>query len=130
MVIASAVAGAYRASRRWLAASSAQVEAPPAELGGHGGGEVADRAQLGEVLVEVGVGPVELAGAGPEPLQHLGGELGGPVVRVSLLLLLVAMVASWARPWRTALSSRSHRLPRRWERMRARWERSRRQLTT
>jgi hypothetical protein len=53
-----------------------QVEAPPAARGGHGGGQVAEAAQLGEVLGEVGVGPVEVAGAGPEALQHVDRELG------------------------------------------------------
>ena len=48
---------------------------PAAELCRHGGSEVSDLAQFGEVLVEVGVGPVEFSGAGPETLQHLGGQL-------------------------------------------------------
>ena len=41
-----------------------QVEAPAAEVLGHGGGQVADLAQFGEVLVEVAVGAIELAGSG------------------------------------------------------------------
>ena len=45
---------------------------------GHGGGEVAELAELGQVVVEVGVGAVELAGPGAEALQQFGGQLGQP----------------------------------------------------
>ena len=52
-----------------------QVEAPAAEVRGHGGGQVARGTQVGEVLVEVLVGPIELAGAGAEPLERVVGQL-------------------------------------------------------
>ncbi len=43
----------------------AEVEAPTSELLGDGGGEVADLAQHGEILVEVGVALVGVGGRGP-----------------------------------------------------------------
>jgi hypothetical protein len=55
-----------------------QVEAPTPEVHGHGGGQVADIAQLGEVVMEVRVGLIEFAGSGPEALQHVGRQLGEP----------------------------------------------------
>jgi hypothetical protein len=56
-----------------------EAEAPAAVVGGNGGGEVAERPELGQVLLEVGVCPVEVAGAGPEAFQHLGRQFGADV---------------------------------------------------
>ena len=82
-----------------------EVEAPPAELGGHGGGEIADRAQLVEVVVEVGVGPVERAGSGPEPLEHLRRELAcrTSFVDVMVMVIVVSMTPTVRRSALTAL---------------------------
>ena len=54
-----------------------QVEAPPAQLGGHDGGRVADGPQVSQVLVEVRVGPVQLGSPSAERLQPLDVYLGG-----------------------------------------------------
>ena len=53
-----------------------KVEAPAAEMLRHGRGQVADLAEFGQVIVEVGVGLVELAGSGAEALQQFDGQLG------------------------------------------------------
>ena len=75
---------AHRQCRRRRVASEAalagghlgEVEAPSAEVCRHGGGQVADLAELGQVVVEVGVGAVELAGAGAEAVQQFDRQLG------------------------------------------------------
>ena len=56
-----------------------QVQSPAAEVHRHGRGEVSDAAQLGEVVVEVGVGAIQLGGPAAEPLQHVGRQLGEPL---------------------------------------------------
>ena len=81
-----------------------QVEAPAAELGGHGGGEVAEGAQLGQVLVEVGVGPVELAG---RQRNRSSMSVGSVVLDRSVvvgMIVVVLMAATMRPPALTALA--------------------------
>ena len=81
-----------------------EVEAPSAEVRRHGRGQVADVAELGEVVVEVGVGPVELAGAGAEAFQQFDGQFGQLAGSWSWWR------CSWRRRCAMALTPRSHRL--------------------
>ena len=106
MLIASAVAGRVAGQAALAGGELGEVEAPPAELGGHGGGEVADRAQLGEVLVEVGVGLVERRrpGSGSAPASRSGSSVPTSVGSVSWSWSSVVMARDHA-------SIRSHGAP-------------------
>ena len=82
-----------------------EVEAPAAEVDRHRRGEVAGGAQLGEVVVEVGVGAIQLGGAVAEPLQHVDRQLGEPFTEVG-----GGCGVSWRPRCASALSSPSHPL--------------------
>lgn len=73
--MASAVAGAYRARRRWLAPNRARSRPQPPDRSGTTAARY-PAARLGEVVVEVAVVPIEPTGTAAEPLEHLDRERG------------------------------------------------------
>ena len=56
------------------------LHAPAAQLIGDGGREISDLAQLFQIVEEVRVGAVELAGTRAEPFEHVVGQGRGCVV--------------------------------------------------
>ena len=80
-----------------------QVETAAAVVHRHRGREVAELAQLREVLVEVGVRAVELAGPGAEPFEQVGVERHG--AREGGAVVHAATVSTGARDRLTAAHS-------------------------